>query len=205
MAEAIARKVRGRARAARRRSRERRHERVGRRARVRRRAARRHRARDSISSAHRARQLNRELVAAHDLILAMGPHHVERIEAVGGTGRAFLLTTYGSRGANDRPDRRSVWRRPRRLSRDRRRAGARDPARLRSPRRRARAQACREGAAGAARTARSPSCALALAAVPERRAAERRSAAPLRSARRSTGGVRCHLALACDGKVRPAT
>src|ERR1019366_2565620 len=29
-------------------------------------------------NAHRSRQLNREIVTASDLILAMGPHHVER-------------------------------------------------------------------------------------------------------------------------------
>jgi hypothetical protein len=33
----------------------------------------------------------------------MGPHHVERVEALGGKGKAFLITTYGSRGASDRP------------------------------------------------------------------------------------------------------
>lgn len=43
---------------------------------------------------HRARQLSPEIVAAADLILAMGPHHLERAEALGGTGRAHLLTAY---------------------------------------------------------------------------------------------------------------
>ena len=33
-------------------------------------------------NAHRSRQLSREMVAESDLILAMGPHHVERIEAL---------------------------------------------------------------------------------------------------------------------------
>lgn len=43
---------------------------------------------------HRAQQLTRELVEAHDVILAMGPHHVERAEALGGEGKAFLLSAY---------------------------------------------------------------------------------------------------------------
>ncbi len=47
---------------------------------------------------HRSRQLNRELVASADLVLAMGPHHLERIEALGGAGKAYLLTAYASRG-----------------------------------------------------------------------------------------------------------
>jgi protein-tyrosine-phosphatase len=45
-------------------------------------------------SGHRARQLSPELVAASDLILTMGPHHRDRAEALGGTGRSFLLTGY---------------------------------------------------------------------------------------------------------------
>ena len=52
---------------------------------------------------HRSRQLDRELVAQADLILAMGPHHLERIEALGGEGKAFLLTAYASHGQNTRP------------------------------------------------------------------------------------------------------
>lgn len=54
-------------------------------------------------SGHRARLLTRELLDQTDLVLAMGPHHLERIEALGGKGKTFLLTTYGSRGAIDRP------------------------------------------------------------------------------------------------------
>ena len=53
-------------------------------------------------SGHRARQLTRELVAEHDLIFAMGPHHLERIEALGGVGKAHLLTGYASRGSSER-------------------------------------------------------------------------------------------------------
>src|SRR5919112_678704 len=47
---------------------------------------------------HRSRQLTREIVADSDLVLAMGPPHLERIEALGGRGKAHLLTDYASRG-----------------------------------------------------------------------------------------------------------
>jgi protein-tyrosine-phosphatase len=59
--------------------------------------------RDSDLSGHTARLLTREMVDSYDLILTMGPHHVERIEALGGKGKTYLLTSYGSRGASDRP------------------------------------------------------------------------------------------------------
>lgn len=52
---------------------------------------------------HRAQTLNRDLVRQADLILAMGPHHLERIEALGGAGRSFLLSDYASHGASSRP------------------------------------------------------------------------------------------------------
>ncbi len=45
-------------------------------------------------SEHRARQLSPEIVSASDLILAMGPHHLDRAEALGGTSRSFLLTAF---------------------------------------------------------------------------------------------------------------
>jgi protein-tyrosine-phosphatase len=51
---------------------------------------------------HRAQTLSRDLVGEADLILAMGPHHLERIEALGGSGRAFLLSDYASHGASSR-------------------------------------------------------------------------------------------------------
>ena len=51
---------------------------------------------------HRARQLTREIIAEADVILAMGPHHLERIEAMGGEGKAHLLTAYASNGTSDR-------------------------------------------------------------------------------------------------------
>jgi protein-tyrosine-phosphatase len=54
-------------------------------------------------SQHRARQLTSEMVQDHDLILAMGPHHLDRIEALGGAGKSFLLTEYASAGASTAP------------------------------------------------------------------------------------------------------
>ena len=54
-------------------------------------------------STHRARQITRELVSSQDLILTMGPHHLERVEALGGKGKSYLLTAYASHGADDRP------------------------------------------------------------------------------------------------------
>jgi protein-tyrosine-phosphatase len=54
-------------------------------------------------SSHRAQMLTRELLRDVDVVLAMGPHHLERIEALGGGGRSFLLTDYASRGASTRP------------------------------------------------------------------------------------------------------
>ena len=32
----------------------------------------------------------------------MSPHHLERVEALGGRGRAYLLASYASRGTSDR-------------------------------------------------------------------------------------------------------
>jgi protein-tyrosine-phosphatase len=54
-------------------------------------------------SQHRSQTLTRELVRDADLILAMGPHHLERIEALGGSGKAYLLTDFASRGTSARP------------------------------------------------------------------------------------------------------
>jgi protein-tyrosine-phosphatase len=54
-------------------------------------------------SGHRARLLTREIVAENDLILTMGPHHLERVDALGGRGKAHLLTSYASHGASERP------------------------------------------------------------------------------------------------------
>ena len=49
---------------------------------------------------HRSQTLSRDLVRGADLILAMGPHHLERIEALGGSGKAYLLSEYASHGAS---------------------------------------------------------------------------------------------------------
>ncbi|HJQ21773.1 MAG TPA: low molecular weight protein arginine phosphatase [Gemmatimonadaceae bacterium] len=54
-------------------------------------------------SQHRAQMLTPELVENASLILAMGPHHLERIEALGGSGRAFLITDFASYGSSARP------------------------------------------------------------------------------------------------------
>ena len=51
---------------------------------------------------HRALTLSRDMVRDADLILAMGPHHLERIEALGGAGHAYLLSDYASHGASSR-------------------------------------------------------------------------------------------------------
>lgn len=52
---------------------------------------------------HRAQMLTRELVRDADLVLAMGPHHLERIEALGGAGKSYLLTDFASHGLSARP------------------------------------------------------------------------------------------------------
>ncbi len=54
-------------------------------------------------SSHRAQTLTRDLVRDSDLILVMGPHHLERVEALGGGDHAYLLAEYASRGADIRP------------------------------------------------------------------------------------------------------
>ena len=51
---------------------------------------------------HRSQTLKRDLVRSADLILAMGPHHLERIEALGGAGKSYLLAEYASHGASQR-------------------------------------------------------------------------------------------------------
>lgn len=54
-------------------------------------------------SQHRAQMLTRDMLSDAELVLAMGPHHLERIEALGGSGRSYLLTEFASRGATSRP------------------------------------------------------------------------------------------------------
>ena len=51
---------------------------------------------------HRSRQLTRALVADADMIFAMGPHHLERVEALGGAGKAWLLAAYPAAGGGGR-------------------------------------------------------------------------------------------------------
>lgn len=53
-------------------------------------------------SNHRAQLLSRELVASSDVVLAMGPHHLERVQALGGTNNAYTLAGYASHGKNER-------------------------------------------------------------------------------------------------------
>lgn len=52
---------------------------------------------------HAAQTLTRDLVKSADLVLAMGPHHLDRIEALGGRGKSYLLSEYASHGASMRP------------------------------------------------------------------------------------------------------
>lgn len=48
-------------------------------------------------SAHRACVLSREIVAKADVILTMSQQHLMAVEALGGAGKAFLLTAYTGR------------------------------------------------------------------------------------------------------------
>ena len=45
---------------------------------------------------HRSRALAQELVNNAQIILTMGPHHLDRAEALGGTGRSWMLTDYAA-------------------------------------------------------------------------------------------------------------
>lgn len=47
-------------------------------------------------SSHRARALTRELVTDADVILCMGEHHLDRVNALGGGGKGHLLTDFAS-------------------------------------------------------------------------------------------------------------
>lgn len=51
---------------------------------------------------HRSQQLTRALVESADLVLTMGPHHLERVEALGAGDKAYLLTAYPQHGAAGR-------------------------------------------------------------------------------------------------------
>ena len=50
---------------------------------------------------HRARLLDRELVAQADLILTMSKGHLARVERLGGTGKAYLLGAYANASAEE--------------------------------------------------------------------------------------------------------
>lgn len=54
-------------------------------------------------AAHTSRRLTPELVSQSDLVLVMGPHHLERVEALGGRGKSHLLTAYASADEISRP------------------------------------------------------------------------------------------------------
>jgi protein-tyrosine-phosphatase len=51
---------------------------------------------------HRSQQLSRALVESADLILTMGPHHLERVQALGAGDTAYLLTAYPQHGGEGR-------------------------------------------------------------------------------------------------------
>jgi protein-tyrosine-phosphatase len=52
---------------------------------------------------HRSQQLTRALVESCDLIFTMGPHHLERVQALGAGDKAYLLTAYPRHGTSGRP------------------------------------------------------------------------------------------------------
>lgn len=52
-------------------------------------------------SAHRARRLTRELVQDADLILTMSRRHLERVEALGGEGKAHLFGEFAGKTGAD--------------------------------------------------------------------------------------------------------
>lgn len=54
-------------------------------------------------SDHRARMLSREILDAADLVLVMGPHHVERVLALGGQGRTHQLHAFAASGESRAP------------------------------------------------------------------------------------------------------
>ncbi|MCU0616157.1 MAG: low molecular weight protein arginine phosphatase [Gemmatimonadaceae bacterium] len=54
-------------------------------------------------ASHRARTLSPSVIETADLILTMGPSHLERVHVLGGSARAHQLTHYASRGASDAP------------------------------------------------------------------------------------------------------
>ena len=53
-------------------------------------------------SAHRSQHVTRELVESADIVLVMGDRHLSRVEALGGSGKSWLLTDYASHGGDPR-------------------------------------------------------------------------------------------------------
>ena len=51
---------------------------------------------------HESQQITRALVEGSDVIFTMGPHHLERVEALGGSGRSYMLTAYPLSGGTGR-------------------------------------------------------------------------------------------------------
>lgn len=51
---------------------------------------------------HRSQALTRETVAAADVVLAMSPQHLARVQDLGGAGKSFLLTDFASNGSSAR-------------------------------------------------------------------------------------------------------
>ncbi len=54
-------------------------------------------------NAHRAQVLSREVLATADLVLVMGPHHLERAAALGAEPKSHLLTHWASQGRVSTP------------------------------------------------------------------------------------------------------
>ena len=52
-------------------------------------------------SPHAATYLTRSVVESSDLILTMSPHHVARVEALGGKGKVHLLGVYAGKQAHE--------------------------------------------------------------------------------------------------------
>ena len=55
-------------------------------------------------SRHRSRLLSAEMVQRADVVLAMGSTHLHRVAALGGAGKAHLLTTYAGEPASEISD-----------------------------------------------------------------------------------------------------
>ncbi len=53
-------------------------------------------------SEHRSRQLTPDIITEATLILAMGPHHLERINALGGGDKAHLLSDFAEHSSEGR-------------------------------------------------------------------------------------------------------